>query len=105
MDSLKNKYTQLTIEEALSAGTFAEVYKGTLLDEQQQSQTVAVKVMKKKWIDNKDLINRLEDEANLLNQLQHPNIVPVHEIGQLEDGRFFFTMKEIKGTPFKRFWT
>ena len=33
-------------------------------------------------------------------QLQHPNIVPVYEIGRLPDGRHYFTMKQIRGTEF-----
>ena len=30
-------------------------------------------------------------------QLQHPGIVPVHELGRLSDGRWYFTMKEVVG--------
>ena len=44
-------------------------------------------------------IDRFVNEAQTLSHLQHPNIVPVHELGQLEDGRYYFTMKEVKGQP------
>ena len=43
---------------------------------------------------------RFIEEAQVVAQLQHPNIVPVHEIGELDDGRLYFTMKEVKGLPF-----
>lgn len=36
-------------------------------------------------------------EARVTGQLQHPNIVPVHEFGVDEDGRPFFTMRRIQG--------
>ena len=36
-------------------------------------------------------------EAILAAQLQHPGIVPVHDVGHLEDGRPFFTMQEVQG--------
>ncbi len=42
-------------------------------------------------------IERLRAEAIVTAQLQHPGIVPVHDCGQLPDGRVWFTMKEIRG--------
>ncbi len=40
---------------------------------------------------------RFLEEAQATAQLQHPNIVPVHDIGSLPDGRIWFTMKEVRG--------
>src|SRR5262249_26806859 len=40
---------------------------------------------------------RFLDEARITAQLQHPGIPPVHEIGELPDGRPFLAMKLIKG--------
>ncbi|MCA9526144.1 MAG: serine/threonine protein kinase, partial [Myxococcales bacterium] len=40
---------------------------------------------------------RFVAEAHVLAQLQHPAIVPVHELGHLPDGRRFFTMREVEG--------
>ena len=36
-------------------------------------------------------------EARVTGQLEHPAIVPVHEVGTSSDGRPFFTMKRIQG--------
>ena len=36
-------------------------------------------------------------EARLAGSLQHPNIVPVHELGRLPDGEPFFTMRRLQG--------
>ena len=36
-------------------------------------------------------------EARITAQLDHPNIVPVHEIGVAPDGRLYFTMKRVEG--------
>src|SRR5262245_21462863 len=44
-----------------------------------------------------DLARRFLDEAKITAQLQHPNIVPVHEVGELADGRPFLAMKLIEG--------
>lgn len=42
-------------------------------------------------------IERFLAEARLTSQLQHPGIVPVHEMAQHDDGTVTFTMKEIRG--------
>ena len=44
-----------------------------------------------------DLETRLRQEARVLAQLEHPGIVPVHDAGALEDGRWFYVMKYVRG--------
>lgn len=46
---------------------------------------------------NGDLANRLIREARVLAALEHPGIVPVHDVGTLADGRVFYTMKFVEG--------
>ena len=58
---------------------------------------LAMKIMHKKLLHDNILIKRFEQEARIIASLQHPSIPPVHEIGYLEDGRPFFTMREIRG--------
>lgn len=41
--------------------------------------------------------DRFLTEAQLTAQLQHPGIVPVHDLGTGEDGVPYFTMKEVRG--------
>jgi len=43
---------------------------------------------------------RFVREARVTGQLEHPNIVPVYEVGQRADGRPYFTMKSIRGRSF-----
>jgi len=40
---------------------------------------------------------RFEREALITARLEHPNIVPVHDIGRWEDGRSFYSMKLVSG--------
>jgi len=44
-----------------------------------------------------DLAGRLLREAHVLARLEHPGIVPVHEVGKLTDGRTFYVMKYVRG--------
>jgi serine/threonine-protein kinase len=57
-------------------------------------RTLAMKILRLKGA---YIQERFIDEARITAQLQHPAIVPVHDIGNLPDGRLYFTMKEIKG--------
>ena len=40
---------------------------------------------------------RFVREARVVAQLEHPNIVPVHELGVRADGSIYFTMKHVRG--------
>ena len=60
---------------------------------------LAMKIIKEDILHSAAIQSRFVNEAQTLAQLQHPNIVPVHELGQLDDGRYYFTMQEIKGEP------
>jgi len=48
-----------------------------------------------------DQLARFLEEAQVTGQLDHPGIVPVHELGIDHDGRVFFTMKLVKGRDLK----
>jgi serine/threonine-protein kinase len=58
---------------------------------------LALKVLRAEHRGNTDLVRRFLEEAQIAGQLQHPGVVPVHELGRLPDGRPFFTMKLVKG--------
>ncbi len=45
--------------------------------------------------------SRFMNEARVTASLEHPGIVPVHDRGVLDDGRPWFTMKEVRGRTLK----
>jgi serine/threonine protein kinase len=46
-------------------------------------------------------VDRLVAEAQTTGQLEHPNIVPVHDVGIYQDNKYYFTMKLVKGNTLK----
>lgn len=42
-------------------------------------------------------IARFVDEIRTVGQLEHPNIVPIHDVGIDENGQFYFVMKYVQG--------
>ena len=45
---------------------------------------------------------RFFEEARITGRLQHPSIVPVHELGLDPDGKPYFTMKLVEGRTFRQ---
>lgn len=44
-----------------------------------------------------DAFERMQNEARIIARLEHPGIVPVHDVGRLADGRIFYVMKLVRG--------
>ena len=59
------------------------------------ARRVALKVLD--VLGDEDLGLRLEHEARVIARLEHPNIVPVHDVGRLPDGRVYYAMKYVRG--------
>lgn len=47
-------------------------------------------------------VARFINEARITSQLEHPNIVPVHDLGETPGGGCYFTMKLVEGEPLSR---
>ncbi|MEO8275508.1 MAG: serine/threonine-protein kinase [Thermoanaerobaculia bacterium] len=78
----------------LGRGGMATVYRAwdAVLDRE-----VALKVLDLPEADPA-LAARLLREARVLAQLEHPGIVPVHDAGELPDGRAYCAMKRVEGS-------
>ena len=59
-------------------------------------RTVALKTLHDFATADTRLVRRFLVEARVTAQLEHPNIVPVYDLGVLPDGRPFYTMRVVK---------
>src|SRR5205823_4812362 len=82
------------LEGELGQGGMGIVYRIRDLD---LGRALAVKVLKAELRGQPLLERRFLAEAQLMGQLQHPGIPPIHRLGRLDDGRPFFTMKLVQG--------
>lgn len=60
-------------------------------------RTVAMKVLSPEAEQSIDSMRRFVEEARITGQLDHPNLVPVHELGLTPEGRPYFVMKLVEG--------
>ncbi len=58
---------------------------------------IAIKVIARRFAGDAAMVGRFVEEARICSQLQHPGIVPIHQIGRLDDGRSYFSMKVVEG--------
>ena len=83
-----------TIHEEIARGGMGAVFRGHDHDLRRE---LAIKVILDRHIGSPDIVRRFVEEARIGGQLQHPGIVPVHELGKLDDERFYFSMKLVEG--------
>jgi serine/threonine-protein kinase len=85
--------TRYRLLDRIARGGMGVVY---LAEDGDLKRRVALKVLDIPETDG-ELVNRLIREARVLAALEHPGIVPVHDVGTLVDGRVFYTMKFVEG--------
>jgi serine/threonine protein kinase len=61
---------------------------------------LAIKVMKLQYRGIVEAERRFLREARITGSLQHPGIVPVHNLGRLSNGRLHYTMRLVRGRTF-----
>ncbi len=69
------------------------VYTG---DDSELDRKVAVKLLASNLVNDPEIVERFEREAKLTAKLDHPNIVPIYDVGRHE-GRPFIVMKLLQG--------
>jgi len=85
--------TRYVLRELIARGGMGVVYAA---EDEKLHRRVALKVLDTAG-SNAELTQRLIREARILAQLEHPGIVPVHDVGTLPDGQVFYTMKFVEG--------
>jgi serine/threonine-protein kinase len=85
--------TKYTFVKELGRGGMGVV---CLAEDRELDRLVAIKVLNTPDI-TEDLRNRMIREAQIIARLEHPGIVPVHDVGTLPDGRIFYAMKYVRG--------
>jgi tetratricopeptide (TPR) repeat protein len=75
-------------------GGMGEVFRGL---DPALGRDLAVKVLRPESCADPEAQRRFTQEARVTGALQHPNIVPVHNLGRMPDGRLYFTMKLVRG--------
>ncbi|HRQ36395.1 MAG TPA: serine/threonine protein kinase [Chloroflexota bacterium] len=81
------------IEAILGRGGMSAVYRAF---DPNLNRRVAIKIINQNLTDNPEFIKRFEQEASLIAQLRHPNIIQVHDFNH-EGSTYYMVMEYIPG--------
>ncbi len=85
------------LREPLGSGGMGAVYRAL---DCELDREVAIKIMHPVDADHpgeSEAASRTRREAQIIARLEHPGIVPVHDVGRLSDGRVYYVMKLVRG--------
>ncbi len=89
-DRVADRYARLAL---LGRGGMGAVWR---VHDQRLDREVALKVLRRD-LARATAAERFREEVAIAARLEHPGIVAVHDLGQLEDGRPFYTMRLVRG--------
>ena len=85
---------RLEVQQQIAAGGMASI---RLAVDRALKRRVAMKLIHSDHQHSMLAVRSFVREAQITGQLDHPNIVPVHELGVDERGQLYFTMKLVEG--------
>lgn len=86
-------FGQYSLLSVLGTGGMGEVY---LARDERLGRQLALKILPLKFVEDASRVERFARESRAVSALNHPNIVTVYDIGQL-DGTHFIAMEHVDG--------
>jgi eukaryotic-like serine/threonine-protein kinase len=90
-DKSINRYTHIKTIGLGGVGAVLSAYEPEL------NREVAIKILRPDFRNKADSLKRFVREARATAHIEHPNIVPVHQLGVFSDNGVFFSMKKVEG--------
>ncbi|HEY6563085.1 MAG TPA: serine/threonine-protein kinase, partial [Pirellulaceae bacterium] len=94
LDSIPGRVDRYYLKDKQGTGGFGVVWRAT---DPILGREVAIKQLHDRLIRDATFRRRFVNEARITAQLEHPGIVPIHELGAVESQRPFYTMKFVRG--------
>ena len=85
--------TRYRLQREIARGGMGVVYEA---EDTELRRRVAIKVLASE-LASADAVERMRAEARTIARLEHPGIVPLHDVGLLPDGRLWYAMKLVRG--------
>src|SRR2546426_10674356 len=95
---IAERISHYRIISPLGAGGMGEVY---LAEDTKLDRKVALKLLPTEFTTDQDRVRRFIQEAKAASALNHPNIITIHEIGQVE-GAYYLVTEYIEGQTLRQ---
>ena len=96
---IPENFGRYKVLKTLGKGGMGAVY---LAEDLQLDRKVAIKVPFQDSHDNQEVLDRFRREAKSLAAIVHPNICPIHEVGEV-NGVHFISMTYVEGKPLSHY--
>jgi eukaryotic-like serine/threonine-protein kinase len=96
--ALLEKYGNYEIIEEIGRGGMGVVYRAF---QSRVRRMVALKLIKGGALATPEQLARFESEVETASNLDHPNIVPIYELGE-QDGHYYFSMRLVEGCSLQK---
>jgi len=97
-DKINTSLDDFSILHSIGKGGMAEVFAAR---QASVDRLIALKMIKTDKTVNDESRYKFISEAVVTGDLDHPNIVPVHDLGLSQDGVLFYSMKHVKGVSWE----
>ena len=91
-----SKVGNLVLDERIGEGGFGAVYRAHHVHIKRQH---AVKILHTHLAGSREVVDRFHREAQLLAEIEHPNVVNITDFGVLAQGGLYLVMEFLKGQP------
>jgi len=92
----KNYIAHYKLEEKIGSGGMGDIYKARDIRAKSRTPSCAIKILKEEYYKDEKYKTRFKNEAALIDQLFHPNIVKVMERGE-HNGTLYIAMELLEG--------
>ena len=89
--------------ERIAIGGMAEIFLAKVQGAMGFEKSMVIKRILPQYADDADFLRMFVTEAKLVCHLEHPNIVQVHELGEI-DGQYYIAMETITGIDGRQLW-
>ncbi|MBK6846911.1 MAG: protein kinase [Proteobacteria bacterium] len=91
------------LTEHIAVGGMAEIFGAKIVGAMGFEKNVAIKRILPQFASDATFVQMFVTEAKLVCHLEHPNIVQVFELGEV-DGQYFIAMERVHGLDARRLW-
>ena len=95
---MEQEFSRYRILEKLGSGGMGEVY---LAEDKRLGRKIALKLLAEELTQNRDRLNRFDQEAYAASALNHPNILTIYEMGD-ENGRHYIATEFVDGQTLRK---